>query len=186
MFINYLNDLALTGLNDKGCLKLFWPSFEQTIYRLEHDLPRWMQMLQDGKDTCCFAVAIDTCLVHSEESFLSCQNSGHPRGGASRHIRTTRTNFFSTTINLQENPTAKLPLTPGGILKLNSGRLSIASEYREGCAQWADFWLPNVLNQMNELVVASDAHRLGPRTHTELLDSNRATGSFVDVCIVDR
>jgi hypothetical protein len=70
MFINYLNDLALTGLNDKGCLKLFWPSLEQTIYRLEHDLPRWMQMLQDGKDTCCFAVAIDTCLVHSEESFL--------------------------------------------------------------------------------------------------------------------
>lgn len=189
MFMDYLNDLALTGMNGddmngRECLKLFWPSPEPAIYRLEHDrLPKWTRMLRDGQRTCCFAVAVDTCLVYSADSHLSCPNSKRPRVG--RAPRCPRINLFSTTINLQENPTAKLPLAPGGILKLDSGRLEISSEYREGRAQFARFWVPNVLHKMNELLVASDAHRLGPRTHTELLDSDRATGSFVDVCITD-
>jgi hypothetical protein len=169
----------------RDCLKLFWPSPEPSIYRLEHrKLPKWTRMLRDGQHTCCFAVSVVTCLVYSGDSHLTCPNSERPRGG--RIPRHPRTNLLSTTINLQENPTAKLPLARGGILKLDSGRLEISSEYRGGHAQLAEFWVPDVLDKANELVNASDAHRLGPRTHTELLDSNRATGSFVDVCIVDR
>jgi len=189
MFMDYLDDLALTGMNDKDahgreCLKLFWPPLEHTIYRHEHDLQNWMRMLRDGQDTCCFAVAVDTCLVYPKPSRNFCLNSERRRSdGISRH---TKTNLFSTTINLQESPTASLPLTPGGILKLNSGRLSISSEYRKGHAQLAEFWLPDVLDKLNELVNASDVHRRGPRTHTELLDSDRSTGRFVAVCIADR
>jgi hypothetical protein len=143
-------------------------------------------MLRDGQHTCCFAVAVDTCLVYPGDSRPWCPNSERLRGGRTLLPSHPRTNLFSTTINLQENPTAQLPLAPGGILKLTSGRLEISSEYREGRAQLAEFWVPDVLDKMNELVNASDAHRIGPRKHTELLDSNRATGSFVDVCIMDR
>jgi len=184
--MNYLNDFALTGMNDKDtngreCLKLFWPPLEHTIYRLEHDLQTWMRMLRDGQDTCCFAVAVDTCLAWSGQYL--CPNSERRRSDGISH---PKTNLFSTTINLQESPTARLPLTPGGILKLKSGRLLISSEYRKGHAQLAAFWLPDVLDKLKELVNASDVHRRGPRTHTELLDSDRSTGRFVAVCIADR
>jgi hypothetical protein len=167
----YLEDLALTGIHGND-LKLFCPLLEQTIL-LERDLPKWTRMLRDERDTCCFAVAIDACLVYSEEPRISCQNSEsrmttcHPQ-----------TNLLSTTINLHGRPTVRLPLNPGSILKLNSGRLTITSRRREGPTQKAKFWLPDVVDKMSEL-------RIGPRTHTELLDPSRSTGLCVDVCIMD-
>jgi hypothetical protein len=167
----YLEDLALTGIHGND-LKLFCPLLEQTIL-LERDLPKWTRMLRDGRDTCCFAVAVDACLVYPEEPHLSCRNS--ERRMTSSH---PQTNLFSTTINLHGNPTVRLPLIPGGILKLNSGRLTITSYRRDGLAQLAEFWLPGAADKMSEL-------RLGPRTHTELLDPSRSTGLCVDVCIMD-
>jgi hypothetical protein len=167
----YLEDLALTGIHGND-LKLFCPLLEQTIL-LERDLPKWTRMLEDGRDTCCFAVAVDACLVYSESPYLLCQNS--ERRMSSSH---PQTNLFSTTINLHENPTVRLPLIPGGILKLKSGRLTITSYRRGGLAQLATFWLPGAMEKMSEL-------RLGPRTHTELLDPSRSTGLCVDVCIMD-
>jgi hypothetical protein len=165
----YLEDLALTGIHGNE-LKLFCPLLEQTIL-LERDLPKWTRMLRDGRDTCCFAVAIDDCLVYSEEPHLSCQNSERPRRGI-------LTNLFATTINLHENPTVHLPLTPGSVLKLNSGRLTITRYPGEVSAQLAKFWLPDAVDKITEL-------RLGPRTHTELLDPSRSTGLSVEVCIMD-
>jgi hypothetical protein len=85
---------------------------------------------------------------------------------------------LSTTINLHENPTVKLPLALGGILKLDSGRLFLLSHHREGFARLVSFRLPDILDKVREL-------RLGPRTHTELLDLSRSTGLSVDVCVVD-
>ena len=171
----YLEDLALTGIHGND-LKLFCPLLEQTIL-LERDLPKWTRMLRDGRDTCCFAVAVDACLVYSEEPHLSCRNS--ERRYRRMPFSHPQTNLFSTTINLHGNfPTVRLPLIPGGILKLNSGRLTITSYRGVGFTQLATFWLPGTMDKMTEL-------RLGPRTHTELLDPSRSTGLCVDVCIMD-
>lgn len=173
--MNYLNDLAQTGMDGKDCLKVFWPSLEQTMHRIDHGLPRWTRMLQDEQASCCFAVAVYDCLIYSAARRRLCHNSdGHGNASEPCHM-----NLLSTTINLHENPTFKPPLTSGGILKLNSGRLTIVGEDCEGFAQLAAFWLPGAMDKMTEL-------RLGPRTHTELLDPGRSTGLCVDVCIRDR
>ena len=161
-------------MDGKDCLKLFWPSLEQTMHRIDHRLPRWTRMLQDEQASCCFAVAAYDCLIYSAARRRLCHNSdGHGNASEPCHI-----NLLSTTINLHENPTFKPPLTPGGILKLNSGRLTIRSQYRQGFAQSAEFWQPGAMDKMNELL-------LDPRTHTELLDPGRSTGLCVDVCIRD-
>jgi hypothetical protein len=176
--MNYFNDLAQTGTDAKHCLKLFWPFSAQTIHRIDRKLPKWTRMLHDGQATCCFAVAVDECLIYSGDSqTLYCKSTRPPRGGGSGG-EFFKENLLSTTINLQENPTVRPPLSTGDILKLDPGRLRIISYHREGFAQEARFWLPSAMDKLIEL-------RLGPRTHTELLNPGRSTGLCVDVCIHD-
>jgi hypothetical protein len=175
--MNYFNDLAQTGMDGKDCLKLFWPFSAQTIHRIDHNLPKWTRMLHDAQFTCCFAVAIDECLVAPGDVRITSCNSKQLEGG--EMVRRPTMELLSTTINLHENPAVGLPLAKGGILKLNSGRLSIFGNHQEGFARWMYFWLPDILDKVTEL-------RLSPRTHTELLDPDRSTGLCVDVCIADR
>lgn len=189
-FVNYINDLSQTGMDGKD-LRLFWPSTEQTMHRIiriDSKLPNWTEMLREGQATCCFAVAVDDCLVLSGDAHRLCHNSGHPRRGLTSPR--AQKDLFSTTINLHENPTAKLPLAPGGILRLESGRLSISNKFREGRAQSAAFWVPGIIDKVKDkvrgLIATPGSQRPGARTHTELLDSRRGTGLWVDVCIVDR
>ena len=168
--MNYFNDLSQTGMDGKH-LKLFWPFLEQTIHRIDRRLPNWTRMLHDEQANCCFAVATNDCLIPLGEHNGDWCGVGRARGPTMV--------LLSTTINLHESPTVELPLATGGILKLKSGRLSVFSNHREGLARRVSFWLPDVLDKVTEL-------RLGPRTHTELLDPSRSTGLCVDVCIVDR
>lgn len=174
--MNYLNDLAQTGMDDEGCLKLFLPSVYQTIHRIDQNLPKWTRMLQDGLATCCFAVAVDDCLVRRGPGGRMC---GKQRGTSISVPWHDQYDLLSTTINLQENPSVELPLTRGVILKLESGRLIMSSDHREGHAQLAKFWLPGLLDKAAGWI-------LDTRTHTELLDPDRSTGLWADVCIMDR
>jgi hypothetical protein len=166
--MHYLNDLALTGMDGENCLRLFYPHRTQTIHCIDRDLPRWARMLQDGPIACCFAVAVDKCLVRSGPGGLMCRNQEKTKVSVTWP---NQNNLLSTTINLQEKPTVKLPLTQGVILKLESGRLTMSSGHREGHAQLATFsvswWQPDT------------------DFNTELLNLEGSTGLWVDVCISD-
>ncbi|KAM0714385.1 hypothetical protein Q7P37_010172 [Cladosporium fusiforme] len=184
-FMNYLNDLGQTGMHETKRLRLFWPEGNRTVLRLDPKLPKWANMLEDGGATCCFAVAVDDCLVYRGDVTRACRNSDPPQRRKS-HLNPSKGPLFSTRISLYDNPTAKLPLRPPAILKLDSGRLTVVGAYRDGYAQLAEFWLPNSLDEANETVNHSDFGRRGPRVHAEFLDLNMDTGVSVDVCIVDR
>lgn len=187
MLMNYLNDFAQTGMDNKD-LKLIWPSIEQTIQRIDRKLPKWTRMLHDGQATCCFAVAVDDCLVYSGDGHRLCRNSEHHRRG--RAVQSAQTDLFSTTINLHEDPAVDLPLAPDDFLRLDSGRLSISGGHRKGCARLAAFWTPgvveSVVDKARELIGAPGSQRSGSRIHAELLDLRRSTGLCLDVCIRDR
>jgi hypothetical protein len=186
--MNYLIDLGQTGIDECKCLRLLWPTLGRSLLRLDCKLPKWTNMLQDGAATCCFAVAVDDCLEYNGEVSNLCRRSAETRR-TSKAV-SSKGPLLSTSISLHENPSISLPLVPAGILTLNAGRLVIMSEYREGRAQLAEFWIPDALDKLNALINGSNLDsrqkRFGPRTHTEFLDLTRDTGLSIDVCIMDR
>jgi hypothetical protein len=187
LLMHYLSDLGQTGVNECKCLRLLWPALGRSLLRLDRDLPKWTTMLQDGTATCCFAVAVNDCLEYNGDVSRLCEHSKTRRMSKATPSRGP---LFSTSISLHENPSVVLPLAPAGILTLNAGRLVIMSEYREGCAQLAEFSIPDALHKLSALINGSSLDsrqkRFGPRTHTEFLDLMRDTGLSVNVCIMDR
>lgn len=178
--MHYLNDFGQSGVDETKILRLFWPSSERMLLPLDCKQPKWTKMLRDGETTCCFAVALDHCLVYRGEVSRLCTNT--TRLEPSRACASNGP-LFSTIISLHGSETVGRSVR---VLRTKLGCLNLVGEYQDGYAQLAEFWKPNILDRTNEALDSFWSEDLTPITHAELLDLEKDTGDSLDVCIMDQ
>jgi hypothetical protein len=104
---------------------LFWPLSSGIPHCLElSDVPLWLDLLRDTRDSACFAVVSPRCLsftcrVNDRLHHRSCSRAPHSR---------LSTPALWTTVELDPDSTLHMPLSSVGRVKVSAGQLQIQNQ----------------------------------------------------------